>query len=105
MIKLSSVDFGDTVSFPLIADDVTDVAPRAVTEPVTVCVRLGLSAADVTAAGLVVCVWEVLATACDVPLPVNRTTEVLPVGPDDVVEATSTLCVWSPCVETAIVSA
>ena len=93
MIKLSSVDFGDTVPFALIADDVTLVAARLVTPPVTVCARLALSAPDVTAAGLVVCVWVVLATDCDVPPPVNRTTETLPVGVDDVVEATSTLCV------------
>jgi hypothetical protein len=34
MIKLSSVDFG--VNVPPALDDVTDVAPRDVTPPVTV---------------------------------------------------------------------
>jgi hypothetical protein len=47
MIKLSNVDFGDTVPFALIADDVTLVAARLVTPPVTVCVRLVFSAPDV----------------------------------------------------------
>jgi hypothetical protein len=56
IIKLTRVDFAATVPFALIADDVTDVAPRDVTPPVTVCVRLVLSAADVVAAMSVECV-------------------------------------------------
>ena len=60
MIKLSSVDFGDTVPFALIADDVTDVAPRDVTPPVTVWVRLLVSAPDAVDAIFVECVCVVV---------------------------------------------
>jgi hypothetical protein len=70
MIKLSSVDFGDTVPFALIADDVTDVAPRDVTPPVTVWVRLALSVPEVVAAMFVECVCVVLGTVLST-LPVE----------------------------------
>ena len=46
MIKFSNVDFGESVPFALIAEDVTDVAPSDVTPPVTVWVRFVLSAPD-----------------------------------------------------------
>jgi hypothetical protein len=53
-MKLRSVDFG--VRLPL--EEVTDVAPRLVTPPVTVCVRLVFSAPEAVAAMLVECVCE-----------------------------------------------
>jgi hypothetical protein len=53
IIKLTNVDFGESVPFALMADDVTDVAPRDVTPPVTVWVRLVLSAPEAVAAMLV----------------------------------------------------
>ena len=56
MMKFSSVDFGVSVEFALIADDVTDVAPRFVTAPLTVCERVALGPDDVVAGTSIECV-------------------------------------------------
>jgi hypothetical protein len=104
MMKFNVVDFGSTVPFALIADDVTLVVPRFVTEPVTVCVKLVLSAPDVVEATSTECVCVELATVLST-VPVEWKNVVLALGVPDVTAAGFTVCVWSPCVDTAIVSA
>ena len=55
IIKFSNVALG--VSVPPLEDDVTDVVPSEVTLPVTVCVRLTLSAPEVVDGTSMECVW------------------------------------------------
>ena len=98
MMKFRSAAFGSRL--PL--DEVTEVVPRLVTPPVTVWVRLVLSAPEVVAAMSVEWVW-VDAPALADPVCVRLVTVRL--GVPDVVAAGFVECVWSPCVETAIVSA
>ena len=95
-MKLRSAAFGSRL--PL--DEVTDVAPRLVTPPVTVCVRLVFSEPEVVAAMSVVCVCALDATVDPV-----KVTNVVALGPPETVAAGFVVCVWSPCVDTAISSA
>lgn len=101
-MKFSNVALG--VSVPPLLDEVTDVVPREVTPPVTVCVRLVLSAPEVVAAMSVEWVCVELPGVEVTPPPVYEIVVVVEGNPD-VVAAGLTECVWSPCVETAIVSA
>jgi hypothetical protein len=61
-MKFNNVDFGRTVPFALIAEDVTDVVPSAVTAPLITCVCVVLPVLDVVVPMLDECVWVVLGT-------------------------------------------
>jgi hypothetical protein len=92
-MKFNNVDFGRTVPFALIAEDVTLVAARFVTVPLITCVCVVLPVLDVVVPMLDECVWVDEPTATDVPPPVNKTTLVLALGPPEVTAAGSTVCV------------
>jgi hypothetical protein len=61
-MKFNNVDFGRTVPFALIAEDVTLVAARFVTVPLITCVCVVLPVLDVVVPMLDECVWVVLGT-------------------------------------------
>jgi hypothetical protein len=94
-MKFNNVDFGRTVPFALIAEDVTDVVPRLVTVPLITCVCVVLPTLDVVVPMLEECVWVLLGIVAVVAPPEYESVNVA-LGPPDVTAAGSTVCV---CVE------